>query len=170
MKHSNGRIIAAILIANASFCLAADTVWKVRPDGIGPIKVGMSLAALNRKLHASFEPPKDADELACYYVEPTGYPGLGVMLLDGHVARVDVDGSSISTTDGIRNGVSESHVRAVYGKALKVSPNEYDPEERYLTFMSPDGQYGIRFETDHGEVARYYAGQAKAIAFVEGCS
>ncbi len=40
---------------------------------------------------------------------------------------------------------------------------------RYLTLMSSDRKYGIRFETEDGTVTRYYAGTAEAISFIEGC-
>lgn len=143
----------------------------VRPDGIGPIRVGMNLSELNRALHTSFKKPTDPDEQACTYVEVPRQSGIEVMILDGRVARVDIDNTSTRTAEGIHNGDSEARAVQVYGKRLKIEPNHYDPENgHYLTLRSPNRKYGIRFESDDGKITRYYAGTANAIAFVEGCS
>jgi len=143
----------------------------VRLDGIGPIRLGMNLSELNKTLHTSFKKPTDPDEQACTYVEVPHQSGIGIMILDGRVARVDVDNPSTRTAAGIHNGDSEARAVQVYGKKLEIEPNHYDPENgRYLTLRSPDRKYGIRFESDDGKITRYYAGTANAIALIEGCS
>lgn len=92
------------------------------------------------------------------------------MILDGRVARVDVDDKTTQTAEGIRNGDSETHALQVYGKRLKIAPSAYAGREaHYLTVNSPNGKYGIRFETDSGKIIRYYAGTAEAIQYIEGC-
>ncbi|MFP5237269.1 MAG: hypothetical protein ACLGSD_15330 [Acidobacteriota bacterium] len=92
------------------------------------------------------------------------------MILNGRVARVDVDDKTTHTVEGIRNGDSEPHALKVYGKRMKVTPSAYSGNEgHFLTVHSADGRYGIRFETDSGKIIRYYAGTAEAIQYIEGC-
>ncbi len=93
------------------------------------------------------------------------------MVLNGRVARVDIDNAVTPTAEGIRNGDSETRALQVYGKRLNIKPHAYLPESgHYLTLFSQDGKYGIRFETEDGKITRYYAGTIHAIAFIEGCS
>jgi hypothetical protein len=143
----------------------------VRLDGIGPVRVGMTLPELNKALHTSYSKPTDPDEQTCAYVELPHQPGIGLMILNGFVARVDVDNTSTHTAEGIHNGDSEALALQVYGKRLEVEPHHYEPENgHYLTLLSNDRKHGIRFETEDGKIMRYYAGTTEAIALVEGCS
>ena len=54
------------------------------------MRVGMNLSELNKALDTSFKKPTDPDEQGCTYVEVPRRSGIGVMILDGRVARVDV--------------------------------------------------------------------------------
>jgi hypothetical protein len=131
----------------------------------------MNLSELNKALHTSYSTPSDPEERSCFYVDVPHQAGVGVMLLDGRVARVDVDNASTRTAEGIHNGDSESHALQVYGKRLEVEPHHYEPENgHYLTLYSNDKKLGIRFETEDGKITRYYAGTERALALVEGCS
>jgi len=142
----------------------------VRPDGIGPVRVGMSLAELNKTLHTSYTKPTDPDEQACTYVGVPHQPGVGLMILDGRVARIEITNRRTQTSEGIRNGDSEADALKAYGKRLTVAPSFYSGAEgHYLTLHSADKKFGIRFETYEGRIDRYYAGTADAIEYVEGC-
>jgi len=142
----------------------------MRFDGTGPVKFGMSLSELNAALHERFSMPQGKEEQGCFYVSPARHPGISFMIEDGHVTRVDVQRRGISTAEGVRIGDSEARAAQVYGNKLKVEPHHYtSPEGHYLTVLSNDKRYGIRFETDEGKVVRFYAGQRHAIAYVEGC-
>src|ERR1700749_3659824 len=103
IRHTFGPCIVVAAIAAP----AADSTnsWTVRPDGIGPVHIGMSLTELNRTLHTSFSKPSDPEQ-SCTYVKVPNHAGIRLMLLDGHVARVDVDNATTRTTEGIHNGDS----------------------------------------------------------------
>src|SRR5579859_4413644 len=62
MNSRSLRLLAVLTIVCVSSCLA-DNVWVVRPDGVGPVKVGMSLSQLNAALHETFSMPDDKDDL-----------------------------------------------------------------------------------------------------------
>jgi hypothetical protein len=169
MHRASFSCVACIIVA--AECIAQSYTSIVRLDGIGPVRVGMSLSDVNRALHTHYTKPTDPDEQACNYVEVPHHTGIGLMILDGRVARVDVDNASTRTVEGIRNGDSEAHALQVYGKRLEVEAHHYEPENgHYLTLYSHDKKLGIRFETEDGKITRYYAGTAVAIALVEGCS
>ncbi|WP_343633621.1 hypothetical protein [Roseateles sp.] len=55
------------------------------------------------------------------------------------------------------------------GKRLSSAPNFYDERELDYRIQSADGRYAIRFQTGEGKVSAILAGDAKAVAYVEGC-
>jgi hypothetical protein len=93
------------------------------------------------------------------------------MILNGRVARTDVNNNTTQTAEGIRNGNSEDSAIRAYGKRLMIEPHHYMPENgHYLTVYSANKKYGIRFETEDGKITSYYAGTTEAIGYIEGCS
>ena len=93
------------------------------------------------------------------------------MIEDGRLARVDVTNMGVFTAKEIQVGDSEKQALKAYGAGMKVEPSFYSGSEggRYLTVRTPDGRYGIRFETENGKITMFYAGRFKAIQYVEGC-
>jgi hypothetical protein len=168
--------LAGILLIVSVNARAADSAWVIRPNSVGPAKVGMSLAQLNTTLHESFSLPKDKDDQPCFYADSEKkpdsdkYPDLSFMIEDGRLTRVDISGPSVATAEGIRVGDSIARVKQVYGRLLKSEPNFYDGSANpVLTIRSSDGLYAIRFITDKGKVSVIYAGRWKSVQYVEGC-
>src|SRR5271165_3683644 len=163
------RMVAVLLLLACLFptcnSLASET-WVVREDGVGPVKIGMSLLQLNAVLKRKSEPEDDG---ACFYVESCRHPHLKFMIIDGRLARIDVEEPGASTSTGIRVGDSASRVKHVYGSRVKIMAHQYIDSGHYLTIRSSSGKYGIRFETDQGKVIMFYAGAYQAIQYVEGC-
>lgn len=162
--------ILLICLAAVSSNIAVAQYLLVRPDGFGPVRVGMSLSAMNKTLHMSYSRPSDPDDQGCFYVDVPKPAGVALMILNGRVARIDVDSTAIVTAEGIHIGDSEKRALQVYGRRLKVTPHAYITGGHYLTVFSSDRKYGIRYESDeHGTITQYYAGTAQAISFIEGC-
>lgn len=147
--------------------LATDT-WTLRLDGIGPIKIGMTLPQLSAALHETFKLPENSEDQGCFYVKPTRHH-VSLMIEDKHLVRIDVDKPGIPTEKGIQVGDSEEHALRVYGPGAKVEEHKYNPDGHYLTVRSNDGRNGIRFETDKEKIEEFYAGTFEAIQYVEGC-
>jgi hypothetical protein len=147
--------------------LASDG-WVVREDGAGPVTVGMTLTQLSAALHQELA-ADEKDEQGCFYIDAHGHDHVGFMIIDGHVARVDVGAAGLKTSTGIQVGDSEARVRQVYGRRMKVTAHQYIDTGHYLTVRSADGKYGVRFETDKGRIIGFYAGGYEAIQYVEGC-
>ena|ERR1035441_3494437 len=153
-----------VLIA---ICSAADG-WVIRQDGVGPVKIGMSLSQLNTALHARFAMPQNKEDQGCFYVTATKHPQVSFMIENGRLVRIDVDKTGVPTTEGVQVGDSEEHAKQVYGPQLKIEPHHYT-DGHYLTVGSKSGGHGIRFETENGKIATFYAGTFEAIQYVEGC-
>lgn len=160
-------LFLAILAVGSS---RADEMWVLREDGVGPVKIGMGLRELNAVLQERFQLPVEKDDRACFFVKPKRHPHVSFMILDGRLARIDVDGPVISATGGLRVGDSEMRALRVYGSKLKVEESKYSgPEGHYLTLRSTDRRYAMRFETDMGKITQFYAGRFDAVQLVEGC-
>jgi hypothetical protein len=164
------RLVLLVFVAGTIGSSLASDVWVVREDGVGPVKIGMTLTRLNMVLHENFSMPENKDEQGCFYADTVKYAPISFMIVRGRLARIDVDGAGVSTAEGIRVGDSEQRARRVYGPRMRVEPHAYTgPEGHYLTIRSSNGRYGIRFETDGGTITRFYAGRFEAIQYIEGC-
>lgn len=93
------------------------------------------------------------------------------MVVDGVVARVDVDSNTVPTAEGARVGDIEERVLALYGERVTVSPHEYT-DGHYLTVrpVTGDTSYLIVFETNRNTVTNFQAGRVPQVQYVEGCS
>jgi hypothetical protein len=67
------RCLAFLLMLGLGTSLASDG-WVVRDDGVGRVKIGMSLPQLNAALHERCVLPKEKDDQACFYVKPAEQP------------------------------------------------------------------------------------------------
>jgi hypothetical protein len=158
--------LAGFSMASAA---AVEDAWIVHEDGVGPVKIGMKLPALNAALGEKFAMPQSKNEQSCFYLTPKKQPGVAFMMIDGKLARIDVRESGVRTTTGIQVGDSQARALQIYGDKLNVEKHKYLDEGHYLTVKSSDGHYGIRFESDGKKITMYYAGRFDAIQLVEGC-
>jgi hypothetical protein len=163
--------IASALICTAlavSQALAAEGGPRVTFTSYGAARVGMSLQALRDALGSRLEDDQWPEE-SCHYVSKPGQAGVSYMMLDGRVARIDVyEPSRVEAFAGGGIGMTEASIRRIY-PSIRVTRHFYDEAGSYLTLLSKDKRYGIRFEVGDGKVKRYYAGRADAIHYVEGC-
>ena len=162
----------ALACALASGAAAKPYSPRATMSGIGPIRIGMSEYQLEQALQMRLPETQDAAEDSCRYVEAgPRWPGTGVMLLDGRVARIDVTRRGIETLSGAAVGDLVSKVHSIYGRRLRASDHDFGSGEgmQYLTMFSGDRRYGIRFETDGERVTEFYVGTGEAVQFIEGC-
>ncbi|MEO0456839.1 MAG: hypothetical protein AAF152_09680 [Cyanobacteria bacterium P01_A01_bin.114] len=144
-------------------------------NGLGPIRVGMTLEAASQAAGTEFMTTSEA-QTVCRYYQPTdeAIKGLRLMVIDSKVIRLDIwPGSPVTTLSGIGIGSTEAEIRASYPEQLEEMPHEYTPG-KYLIFTSPGdirNLYRLVFETDeNGIVTQYRAGQFPAVTWIEGCS
>jgi len=140
-------------------------------DGLGQIQIGMNLEdAVNMGLlneNPNMNP-------RCDFVYPavgSGIPDVGVMIVRGKIARIDVDTGSVTTEDGVKIGDSEDKVKSVYGDDLTVEPHKYITDGHYMTVLGDSASAGkaLVFETDGKHVTNFRAGRLPEVKWVEGC-
>lgn len=158
---------AAVLLAGA----APSRGWRLTPEGLGPVRIGMSRAEVTRIVGA----PLEGEELTegCIEMQPTrGWRGIYFMLEEGRLTRISLSGreSGIATPRGIAVGASEAEVRRAYGRGLQGEEHTYqDAPARYFTYWTVPGRRGVRFETNaQRRVEIIHAGEP-SIQYVEGC-
>lgn len=138
----------------------------------GAVRLGMDVAALEKALGVRMVGSPVDPGGNCRYVSPAkGNEGLHFMLIDGRLARIDVEAPRVRTLSGIGLGSTEASIRSTYRGRIEESPHKYGgSESAYLTFHSRSRKHAIRFETEDGKVRYYYAGTAETIQYSEGCS
>lgn len=164
--------------APTSSTTAADSVLtpssRLRLDGIGPVKVGMTLAeaskALGKPLRFEADPELPS---SCGWADPPGVPDVHFMVIDGRVRRVDVYGGAVATVSGVQVGNPESEVDRIYGgRVRRAKPFPEAPGGYRLVYESPEASqraYLLIFETDGSKVISFRAGEREAVELVEGC-
>jgi hypothetical protein len=145
--------------------------WSVGLRHAGAIRYGMSIVEVRAATGDSLAGAPAGD--ACGYVVPRGAPvGLGAMVEQGRIVRVDVDSAGVPTDRGAVVGMPEADVRRLYPDS-ETSPHKYDTAGSYLTVVpaSPaDSAHRIIFELGaDGRVIRYRAGLRPAVEYVERC-
>jgi hypothetical protein len=142
-------------------------------DGIGPIQIGMNLSdAVNMGLLN--DNPNRREQ--CDWVYPavgSGIPdGVNVMVVNGKIARIDVDTGTVTTEDGGKIGDSEDRIKSIYGDDLTIEPHKYIEGGHYMTVAGDSASAGkaLVFETDGKHVTAFRAGRLPEVKWVEGCS
>ena len=141
-------------------------------QGVGPLKIGMTLAAARAATGGKLSAPPAADTAECGFAQwPSGPAGLRMMTAKGRIVRVDVESGSTTTAAGARIGDTEARINTLYPGRVDTTPSKY-ASGHYLTIKSsPSAEGGNRliFETDGRKVTRYRAGRMPEVGYVEGC-
>lgn len=145
------------------------------PDGVGPLRIGMTFAQADAALGAKLNVGDDYSNglMACNYGSSTALPGVAVMVDGGKVVRFDVKADAPIRSDrGIAEGDPVAKVLAAYPEGLKREPHHYvEAPGHYLEWFNADRSRGIRYEIDQqGVVSSMYSGAAPNVGYVEGCS
>jgi hypothetical protein len=138
--------------------------------GIGPLRIGLTAAALERRFAAR---PVDRDfeaENDCGYWTSPRLPGLALMVVEGRLARIDVTDPGWRTRSGARVGMDQQQMLDLYGGLMRVEPHPYtDPEGKYLVYRARREPFGLIAETSAGKVQSIRVGYWKNVEWIEGC-
>jgi len=165
----------AIILTVAASCSAetrrpGSAAWTVTPDGIGAIRVGMTVDELRT---AVGDVPGANVTADCSYVRPSSAPpGVSVMLARGQVARIDVDSAGVRSDAGVAVGDSAAKIADAYAARMTATPHKYVPGGQYLTVRSTSPADSLRrmvFETENGRVTRFRTGRVPEVEWVERC-
>ncbi|MEG5036293.1 hypothetical protein [Microcoleus sp. AT3-D2] len=154
---------------------------KLAINGIGPIRVGMTVDEASRSARIKLIIPSRSgsfDDDLCSYVHPQGVPkGISFMVAKGRIARVDIDNERITTLKGAKIGNIQEQIIKLYPGQIKITPHHYvgaPPQNgKYLTFVPKDAadkNYRIVFETSSNRVTRFRSGKLPEVEYIEGCS
>jgi phage tail sheath protein FI len=184
-----GSVFAVTVLALPLFAQGRLTEQsKVAIDGIGPIRVGMTLAEAEKSAGVQLIEKGGRASSGCYYVWPkTGPQDLGFMVSSDRadeqmikskdrISRVDVfRNSRITTLSGAKIGDTEARIKALYPGRIRVTPHEYTGHRggHYLTLMPKDAadkNYRVVFETLNGRVTQFRSGRVPEVEYVEGCA
>lgn len=154
------------------------TSSRLRLDGIGPVRVGMTLeeASAGAGMQFGIVPNSDrAGTGACAYARAEGGPeGLQFMVVNGRIVRIDIGNGPVRTLSGIGTGSTEAEVQATYPGRIEVQPNPYTGHRggRDLVYVPDEGSrdLGLLFETNNGRVTSFRSGLLGAVMAPEGCS
>ncbi len=167
-------VCVSVAPAQAQATLSVDS--RVQLKGVGPVRVGMTV---NEAKQAAGIPLVRAENAysegdACYFLDAQGILGLGFMVTDGRIARVDVGRNSpIKTLSGAGIGSTEAQIQQLYPGQIVSNPHEYFENGKYLTFVpkdEADKSFRVIFETDRGRVVEYRAGKLPEVQYIEGCA
>jgi len=167
-------LVGATALGAGSLALAAGTTlhaaWCLGLGSLGPVRAGMPVEQV---LPLADFPGLERSQApgACWYLR---YRAAGadfdLMIIDGRVARIELNGSSrLHTFSGAAIGSSEEQLHRLYGVRLEVQPSKYDPAGHTLTYRSSGGDFGLRFETSQGKVVAIQSAAWEHLHYVEGC-
>jgi len=152
------RLLLATLPLVGSLCGATPTPrHRVRFDGVGRLRIGMGEPALRKELGAALR--MEARDSGVY--AGWGDPFLGLLLLDGALARIDVGGGRWRTVGGARVGSLETEIRTIFKNRVEVKPHAYDPRGHVLLVHGK--VHALAFETDGDVVTGLRAGMRETL-------
>lgn len=152
---------------------------QLTPEGLGPIRIGQTVAEVVTAAGAPASPIANPDE--CNIFHPSRAPeGVFVMTEMGRVSRITARaGSTVAADRGFTVGAEASAIKSAYGGAVVAQPAKYDPapaEDLYVwsqggstSYVTDPNARGVRFQigTD-GKVAAIHAG-GPSIQLAENC-
>jgi hypothetical protein len=143
--------------------------WVLTDRAFGPVEVGMRVREAERaagvKLRAD---PAEASE-PCHYVSANGpMEGVGFMVEDGRITRIDVGPGPHKTAAGIGVGSTEGELREEYASLVE-TPGFYDFADRSLRAVSADGKHAVLFVVRDEKVKEFRSGLRASVEYVEGC-
>jgi hypothetical protein len=163
-------LLRPLLAAGCALLLAAAPAPRtLGPQGLGPVRVGMTLAAAQRVLGTKFKVDYIEDEKGCGIAVRRDGRDKGVLYMidKGRVVRVDIDTPAIRTAQGVGVGSTAAQVRRAYPR-LRTSPHAYT-DGQYFEVKRPRG-FGLVFEIEKGKVTTMRGGAYPAVGYVEGCA
>jgi hypothetical protein len=147
-------------------------------DGVGAVRIGMTVAAVEHALDARLDPLNTlVFSQVCWVTQRSDGvdPGLQYTFEGQQLARIDVwrpggvAAPSASSADGIGIDASEIDVRRVYGSAVTETADPYSDQGSWLQVADPDRGRGMIFEVESGKVTAIRTGLTAVINAAEVC-
>ena len=150
---------------------------KLAINGIGPIRVGMTVDEASRAAGVRLvNSISGGEEYGCLFFKPEEPKNLNFMVTNGRIARITVMNDRITTIKGAKIGDTEDRIIALYPgqiqvirAPLRVRENENSKNLTFVPKDAVDKNYRIIFETYNNKVSRFRSGKLPEVEFIEGC-
>lgn len=175
-------VIVVILITSVNAQAQLTERSKLAIDGIGPIRLGMTVDEASRSAGIRLVRNDDGyrdkkSERFCAYFEPKGYPkGIHFMLTNRRIARVDISNKRVTTIKGAKIGDSQERIFALDPGQITSTPHPYGrppANKKYLIFVpknTADKNYRMIFDMLDNRVIYFRSGKIPEINYSEGCA
>lgn len=170
------RVFALALSVGCASANAANQI--LTPDGLGRVKIGMTVRQVEKALGAKLRPRDKAyGTEACWYTiradktEPVSYKVWHKRIVSIQTSE-DGETAAVATDKGIHVGDSDAKVKAAYGQNLKVRADSQVNEESeasVMTMLTENKSKGLVFLTRDGKVVEIRAGLAAPIQAIDDC-
>ncbi|MCE0723019.1 hypothetical protein [Legionella resiliens] len=162
------------LMISLNNAFARDSIkWTLSPNGLGPIKMNMTLKqaehVTGKKFNSTKPDPNQAENESCFLVTLKGIDDVSFMISGNKIVRINITSPAYHTSTGAKIGDTESQVRALYKGKLTTEPHHYDPKGHYLTLFEKPDNRGIRFESNGKVITLIYSGNHEEVQYVEDC-
>ncbi len=142
----------------------------VSPDGFGPVRPGMTVAAAEKALGVKLQQaaPAAASGDRCHTADTPAIPGATFVVRNDRIERIEFYGTAYRTAGGVRVGLKALEVKA-HHPGVRATPHRYDAAGQYLTVASEDGKTALVFETDGAVVTSFRCGSVPAVTLPDAC-
>lgn len=143
----------------------------VTVDGMGGVKIGMTRAEAEAVLGMRFTNVYGSEiSPTCNFVRLThGLEGVWFLLVDGKLARLDVQNSKYATISGAHVGDKEDKLQQLFNGKMQLIPHPDDPESSHTLVVYPDRDRQAIFEAVDGVVTKYRVGKTPEVTSIDGC-
>ncbi len=109
----------------------------------------------------------------CHYVRPVGGPdGVGFMVTEGTIERVDVIAGGVTTRSGAGVGTTEQQILDLFGSKIEARPSPTG-DGKWLLFIPTDiddKAFRVIWEIDDaGETTQFRSGRLPQVEWANGC-
>ena len=187
MKHIL-RALAIVAIASIGSAHAASQKL-VTFDGVGPVRLGMSVAEVEHALGSRLDPvDKQIYSDECFVTQRAdkSEPEIRYAIVKGHLTLIDVWQREVATSEGISIGSLRADVLRIYGGKIVMTPAPYfdegceiraadqnaprpSAEECSMHLDADDHHHGIIFSTKGDRVTALHVGLFDALNAEEIC-
>lgn len=140
--------------------------------GLDKVHFGMTLAEAEQAAGSPFA-VATGKGTNCFVGTPEKGPaGVGFLLSDGRVERVDVNAPPIATRSGAKVGSTEAQIKELYPGQIEVQARPDGQPGNALVFVpkdAEDAKFRLVFLTDGTAVSGYRAGRVPQVLAATGC-
>jgi hypothetical protein len=187
------RLAAVIFVCVAALrsapSMASDTtapVPQVTTQGLAPVRLGMTIAAAERALHArlgrlsrssqGFSNEPESSESCWLWRRRDGRnSNIAYMSEQGRIVRIDISATTtgkrtaVTTARGVGVGSALGDVEKAYAADLHLKPHLLEEGTQWAV-VERAGTGSIRIEIRSGAVSAMFAARGAALDYSEGCS